>query len=107
MAEPVPAAAQPARPLWLRPLHAAGARQDRLGTGARWLAGSFVLGCLLRFIAMNGRDRILVMASQAFTAMIPLLIVLSSLSSDNDALADSLVIRFHLTGNGETAMRAL
>ncbi|GAA4360498.1 YhjD/YihY/BrkB family envelope integrity protein [Angustibacter luteus] len=95
------------RPLWTKPLDKVAQRQDRIGALARWLADSFVLGCLLRFVRINGRDRILVMASQAFTAMIPLLIVISSFSSDNDALADGMVERFHLSGNGESAMRVL
>ncbi|WP_426565552.1 YhjD/YihY/BrkB family envelope integrity protein [Angustibacter sp. McL0619] len=101
MSEPAP------RPLWTHPLDKLGRRPDRIGALARWLVDSFVLGCLLRFMRINGRDRILVMASQAFTAMIPLLIVISGFSSDNDALADGMVTRFHLTGGGESAMRTL
>jgi membrane protein len=70
---------------------------------------SLPVRCLMRFGAINGRDRTLVLGGQAFTAIIPLLIVLSALGSRNDttAVADRLSARFHVSGASAEAIRIL
>ena len=103
---PVPFGDDLPRPRWLNPLEAYGRRPGRVGGTARWASGSFLLACVIRCVAINGRDRMLVMASQAFTAMIPLLIVVSGLASST-ALANNLVDRFHLSGDAATSVRTL
>ena len=45
---------------------------------ARRLADSFLGRCVQRFIDMTGIDRSMVLASQAFTSMIPLLILVAT-----------------------------
>ena len=45
---------------------------------ARRLADSFLGRCVQRFIAMTGIDRSMVLASQAFTSLIPLLILIAT-----------------------------
>lgn len=56
---------------------------------------SLPLRCLRRFAAINGRDRSLVLGGQAFTALIPLLIVVAAAASGRGptALADRLAAR--------------
>lgn len=65
--------------------------------------------CLKRFGAINGRDRALVMGGQAFTTVIPLLIVLAAAASRQGptAMADRLAARFHVTGASAQAIRTL
>ena len=41
--------------------------------------GSFLGRCVHRFLSMEGLDRCIVLASQAFTALIPLLLLISTL----------------------------
>ena len=55
------------------------ATDDLTALGERvW--GSFIGRCMHRFIRMEGFDRSLVLASQAFTALIPMLIVTAALA---------------------------
>ena len=70
---------------------------------------SLPVRCFLRFGAINGRDRTLVLGGQAFTAIIPLLIVFSALGSQKDstAVADRLAARFHVSGSSADAIRIL
>jgi membrane protein len=65
--------------------------------------------CLRRFAAINGRDRALVLGGQAFTTLIPLLIVVAAAASRQGptALADRLATRFHVTGASAQAIRTL
>ncbi len=67
------------------------------------LERSFAGRCLRSFVELNGLDRALMIASQSFTALIPLLIVFSAVIPLRTGLsvADSLVEKFNLTG--ETA----
>jgi membrane protein len=90
----------------MRPLQRIAERPGRVGAAATWVAGSFLMGCAVRFIAINGRDRTLVLASQAFTAMIPLVIILAGFSSEG-ALGPSLVVRFHVSGDAATSVITL
>jgi membrane protein len=56
---------------------------------------------LRRFVAVQGIDRAMAIGAQAYTALIPLLIVYSSLlpRSDNEDFADVLIRRFELSGS--------
>jgi uncharacterized BrkB/YihY/UPF0761 family membrane protein len=71
-----------------------------------WLRPDFVLRCLRRFEALEGFDRAVALASLAFTAIIPLGIVMSGVLSDHDVGAQ-LVERYGLEGHGATAVREL
>jgi membrane protein len=70
---------------------------------------SLPIRCLKRFSAINGRDRALVLGGQAFTTLIPLLIVLAASAPRQGptALADRLAARFHVTGASAQALRTL
>jgi membrane protein len=64
---------------------------------------------LRRYVAIRGTERALVIAGQCFTAIIPLLIVVVTLTSsaDGEALAQQINSRFHLTGAAEEAVNTL
>ena len=66
------------------------------------LAGvlAFARDCVERFVALQGVDRAAAIGGQAFTALIPLLIVYSTVipSTDGDDFADEIIDRFELTG---------
>ncbi len=65
--------------------------------------------CVRRFGAINGRDRALVLGGQAFTTLIPLLIVVAAAAARKGptALADRMAARFHVTGASAQAIRTL
>jgi uncharacterized BrkB/YihY/UPF0761 family membrane protein len=73
------------------------------------LERSFAGSCIREFIALQGIDRAVVLASQAFTALIPLLLLASTWSpADNrDVVSDGIVRRFQLTGGAADAVRQL
>jgi membrane protein len=91
--------------------------KDRLlprhdGRAAHWLAraeASLPVRSLQRFQAVNGRDRALVIGGQAFTTVIPLLIVVAAATPQDSptVLADRLADRFHVTGAPAQAIRVL
>ena len=59
-----------------------------------------------RLMAFEIVDRSLVLGAQAFSALIPMLIVFASWgASDGDGMAESVVDRFGLSGEGATAVR--
>ena len=62
-----------------------------------------------RFVSINGRDRTLVLGGQAFTTIIPLLIVVAAVASSKGptVVADRLADRFHVTGTSAQAIRTL
>jgi membrane protein len=64
---------------------------------------------LRRYVAIRGTERSLVIAGQCFTAIIPLLIVVVTLTSsaDGEALANTINLRFHLTGTAADAVTTL
>jgi membrane protein len=68
---------------------------------------AFFFGWFKRFIEIEGIDRSIVLAAQAFTALFPLLIVYSSLAprADGDDFADSLIERLELTGSAADSVR--
>jgi membrane protein len=63
--------------------------------------------CLVRFIALQGFDRAVALAAQAFTALVPLLIVYSAVASQRTGrdFADELVQAFGLEGSAATDLR--
>ena len=65
--------------------------------------------CLRCFFAVQGIDRAMVIASQAFTALIPLVILASAiLPSENHAsIADGIIRKFALTGDSAHAVQTV
>ncbi|WP_029432218.1 YhjD/YihY/BrkB family envelope integrity protein [Blastococcus sp. URHD0036] len=61
------------------------------------------------FLAVRGIDRALVIASQAFTALVPLVLLVAALAPEDqgDVVADALIGRFRLTGDTAASMREL
>jgi uncharacterized BrkB/YihY/UPF0761 family membrane protein len=61
------------------------------------------------FVDIDGRDRILMLAGQAFIAVIPLLIVVATVSGTggSSAVGSYLVRRFALDGSAEESVRIL
>jgi uncharacterized BrkB/YihY/UPF0761 family membrane protein len=82
---------------------------DDLVALARRAAATFPGRCVRRFLAMSGIDRCIVLSSQAFTAFIPLLILVSTLApvGQEDVVAESLIDRFGLSGETAAAVRQL
>jgi uncharacterized membrane protein YvlD (DUF360 family)/uncharacterized BrkB/YihY/UPF0761 family membrane protein len=81
---------------------------DDLLALSRRFAASFLGRCVRRFLAMAGIDRCIVLASQAFTAFIPLLILVSALTPGrDDVLAQTIVTKFGLTGDTAAAVNQL
>jgi uncharacterized BrkB/YihY/UPF0761 family membrane protein len=72
-----------------------------------WLRPEFVLRVVNRFQKLAGFDRSIALASGALTALIPLTIVASSLSSElgGKGTADRIIDRYDLTGGGAEAVR--
>ena len=73
------------------------------------LEATFLGRCIRRFISMEGIDRSLVLASQAFTALIPLLLLVSTLAprDEEDMVAGAIVKKFHLEGDSAEAVHLL
>ena len=65
--------------------------------------------CVVRFGAISGRDKAMLLAGEAFTTLIPLLIVVAATASQQGttALADRLAVRFHVTGATAESIRIL
>ena len=82
---------------------------DDLTDLIRRIMDSFLGRCVRRFIDMAGIDRSMVLASQAFTSMIPLLILVATWApADKDnVIADSLISKFHLEGDAASAVTQL
>lgn len=61
------------------------------------------------FVVIDGRDRILMLAGQAFIAVIPLLIVVATVTGfdGTSSVGGYLVARFDLEGSAETSVRLL
>lgn len=80
-----------------------------LRAAVRRLETTFVGRCVREFLALQGVDRAVVLASQAFTALIPLLLLLSALAQGGhgDVVGHALVDRFHLRGDAADAVEQL
>jgi membrane protein len=65
--------------------------------------------CLRCFFLIQGIDRAMVIASQAFTALIPLVILTSALlpSENHGSIADGIVRKFALTGDSAAAVQTV
>lgn len=62
---------------------------------------------VLRLAELNPVERGLALGSKLFTAVVPLAIILSSLTSSRDAVATRLIEGFGLSGTGAAALREL
>lgn len=67
---------------------------------------SFLGRCVRTFVDMQGLDRAMVIASQAFTALIPLLIIVSAIvpAGSSTTVADAVIRKFGLTGDSADAV---
>jgi membrane protein len=76
---------------------------------ARWAKISLPARSLRRFASINGRDRALAIGGQAFTAVIPLFIVLAAAAGQGGTsfIADRLTQRFQLSGSAAEALQSL
>jgi len=81
---------------------------DLRAVGSR-LEGTFPGRCARSFLEMQGLDRALVLASQSFTALIPLLLLVSALAprGRRDVVADAVVARFGLSGDSAASVEQL
>ena len=72
----------------------------------RRLETTFGGRCVRSFVGMQGVDRAMVLASQAFTALIPLLLLVAALApaDQSDVVSDAMVRRFRLSGNAADAV---
>ncbi len=70
---------------------------------------SFLGRAVRRFIRMEGIDRCLVLSSQAFTALIPLLIVVSAVAPPGgpEVIARTIVNKFGLSGSSAESVKQL
>lgn len=67
----------------------------------------FGLRSLRRFVETEGAQQATVIAAQAFTSLIPFLVVASAVGPGDDDLADRIVARFGLEGSSASSVRAL
>ena len=81
-------------------------RERAVRTLTFWLRPEFVLRVVNRFQKLAGFDRSIALASGALTALIPLTIVASALSSQlgGKGTADRIIDRYELTGGGAEAV---
>jgi membrane protein len=65
--------------------------------------------CAFAFVALQGIDRSLVLASQAFTALIPLLLLVAALApaDQRDVVSAAVIGRFRISGDAATAVDQL
>ncbi|MDU0314164.1 YhjD/YihY/BrkB family envelope integrity protein [Phycicoccus sp. M110.8] len=75
----------------------------------RRLGESFAGRCVQQLVAQQAVDRAMVIASQAFTALIPLLILVAALApaSRRGLVADAIVGRFNLSGESAAAVQQM
>jgi len=80
-------------------------RQHLTGVTRR-LEQTFVGRCIGAFIDLQGIDRAMVIASQGLTALIPLLILVSTLAPADrrNVVSEGFIRRFHLTGGAAEAV---
>jgi membrane protein len=67
----------------------------------------FAFVALRRFISIEGAQQAIVLAAQAFTSLIPLMVVAAAFSPGNEDLADRIVERFGLKGESAESMQQL
>jgi membrane protein len=81
--------------------------RDRTRATAERLRSGFPGACVHRAVEMDAVQRAIVLASQAFTAGIPLAIIFSALTPGSRDLVQRLITRFHLTGSTAHQVRSL
>ena len=77
---------------------------------AGWrLETTFVGRCVGSFLALKGIDRAMAIAAQAFTALIPLVLLAAGLAPADrpDLISDAFIRKFHLAGSAADAVRAV
>ena len=62
---------------------------------------------LRRFLQIEGPQQAAVLAAQAFTSLIPFLLVAAALGPGDDDLSDRIIERFSLDGSAARSVRAL
>jgi membrane protein len=74
-----------------------------------WGESTFPGSCLRKMYEIDGRNRAITLAGQAFIALVPLLIVVASwnVRSNNEGLDDGIVDYFGLTGSTADAVHTL
>ncbi len=84
-------------------------RTDALAALSQRVRDSFLGRSVLRFVMMEGFDRCIVLSAQAFTALIPLFIVVASAApaGQENAVGDRIIDRFALTGDSAAAVEQL
>jgi membrane protein len=82
---------------------------QELRASVRRLETTFVGRCVRSFLALQGIDRTVVLASQAFTALIPLLLLVAALApaDHRDVVSKALIGRFRLSGDAADAVSTL
>jgi membrane protein len=75
----------------------------------RRLEATFAGRCVRSFLELQGIDRALVLASQAFTALIPLVLLGAALApaDHQDGVSTALIDRFRLTGGAADSVQQL
>jgi membrane protein len=70
---------------------------------------SFLVRCVLRFVTIQGFDRAIVISSQAFTALIPLFILVAAFTpaDGGNAISEAIIERFALSGESAAAVEQL
>jgi membrane protein len=67
----------------------------------------FALTALRKFVAIEGPQQATVLGAQAFTSLIPLMVVAAAFSPGDSDLADRIVERFGLEGSSATSVQQL
>jgi membrane protein len=67
----------------------------------------FAMEALRRFIGIEGAQQATVLAAQAFTSLIPLMVVAAAFAPGSSDLADRIVERFGLEGDSARSVRQL
>lgn len=84
-------------------------RTDALTALSQRVRDSLVGRSIIRFVMIEGFDRCIVISAQAFTALIPLFIVVASAApaGEEDVISKGLIDRFALTGESADAVEQL
>jgi membrane protein len=80
-----------------------------LRTAVRGLRNSFASRCLGALVRVQALDRAMALAAQAFTALIPLLILIGTLApaGQEDVVSGAVIRRFRLSADSADAVRAV
>ena len=83
--------------------------KDAFERGRAWWDSNFLGTSLLKMYEIDGRNRAITLAGQAFIALVPLLIVLASwnLGTGDQGLGDAIVDYFNLQGSTADAVQTL